>query len=85
MKENYVLEILGNQRKYLNFCLKMQTSNIWKTDKIVDVFVSILLPFNISKPSILEKNIDLQKTGLMHLKPGSKYKYHTPPLRKSNS
>lgn len=55
MKENYVLEILGNQRKYLNFCLKMQTSNIWETDKIVDVFVSILLPFNILKPSILEK------------------------------
>lgn len=48
MKENYVLEILGNQSKYLN-------SNIWKTDKIVDVFVSILLPFNILKPSILEK------------------------------
>lgn len=82
MKENYVLEILDNKSKYLSFCLKMQASNIWKTDKIVDVFVSTYsAAFQHFKAIYIGKNIDLQKTGLMHLKPGSKYKYLTSPLR----
>lgn len=74
MKENDVLEIFGNNSKYfLNFfLLKMQTSNIWKTDKREDVSSLYFAAFQRFNVIYIGKNIDLQKTGLMHLKPGSK-------------